>query len=174
MARGSVVSIQIAKDAKGAMEGLQEVLAVEGRGLEGDRYCNQIGSYSHNPGPDREVTIIEAEAIEAMERDYGVTLDPKDSRRNITTRGVPLNHLLQGREFTVGEVRMRGLRVCEPCVNLVKLTGKNVLQGLVHRGGLRAQVLNGGTIRVGDVVEWDPASAYAPDLPGTTKRSATG
>ncbi|MDE0029954.1 MAG: MOSC domain-containing protein [Deltaproteobacteria bacterium] len=174
MAKGSVVSIQIAKDAKGDMESLQEVLAVEGKGLEGDRYCNQIGSYSHNPGPDREVTLIEAEAIEAMERDYGVTLDLKDSRRNITTRGVPLNHLLQGREFTVGEVRMRGLRVCEPCANLVMLTGKNVLQGLVHRGGLRAQVLNGGTIRVGDVVEWEPDSAYAPDLPGTTKRSATG
>ena len=155
MAKGSVVSIQIAKDAKGDMEDLREVRAVVGRGLEGDRYCNQAGSYSHNPGPDREVTLIEAEAIEAMERDYGTTLDPKDSRRNITTRGVPLNHLVQGREFSVGEVRMRGLRVCEPCANLVKLTGKNVLQGLVHRGGLRAQVLNEGTIRVGDTVEWE-------------------
>ena len=68
MAKGSVVSIQIAKDAKGAMENLQEVQAVEGRGLEGDRYCDQVGSYSHNPGPDREVTLIEAEALEAMER----------------------------------------------------------------------------------------------------------
>ena len=69
---------------------------------------------------------------------------------------------------------MRGLRECEPCANLVKLTGKNVLQGLVHRGGLRAQVLNEGTIHVGDTVEWEPDSAYAPDLPGTTKRSAAG
>ena len=94
MATGSVVSIQIAKDAKGDMENLQEVRAVVGQGLEGDRYCNQVGSYSHNPGPDREVTLIEAEALEAMERDYGTTLDPKDSRRNITTRGVPLNHLV--------------------------------------------------------------------------------
>ena len=116
MTKGSVVSIQIAKDAKGTMESLQEVQAVEGRGLEGDRYCNQVGSYSHNPGPDREVTLIEAEALEAMERDYGTTLDPKDSRRNITTRGVPLNHLLQGREFTVGDradagaARLRALR----------------------------------------------------------------
>ena len=126
MAKGSVVSIQIAKDAKGGMESLQEVQAVEGKGLEGDRYCNQVGSYSHNPGPDREVTLIEAEALEAMaraegnqtllERDYGTTLDPKDSRRNITTRGVPLNHLLQGREFTIGDredagaARLRALR----------------------------------------------------------------
>ncbi len=159
MAKGSVVSIQIAKDAKGDMESLQKVLAIEGKGLEGDRYCNQVGSYSHNPGPDREVTLIEAEALEAMERDYGTTLDPKDSRRNITTRGVPLNHLVQGREFSVGEVRMRGLRVCEPCANLVKLTGKNVLQGLVHRGGVRAQVLNSGTIRVGDTIEWETESS---------------
>jgi MOSC domain-containing protein YiiM len=54
---------------------------------------------------------------------------------------------------------MRGLRLCEPCANLVKLTGKNVLQGLIHRGGVRAQVLNGGTIRVGDTVEWEPIGA---------------
>ncbi len=156
MAKGSVVSIQIAKDAKGAMENVQKARAVEGKGLEGDRYGNQVGSYSHNPGPDREVTLIEVEAIEAMEHDYGTRLDSKDSRRNITTRGVPLNHLVQGREFTVGDVKLRGLRVCEPCANLARLTGKNVLQGLVHRGGLRAQVLTGGTIRVGDTVEWEP------------------
>ena len=159
MAKGLVVSIQITQEAKGTMESLREVLAVKGRGLEGDRYCNHVGSYSHNPGPDREVTLIEAEALEAMGRDYGTTLDPKDSRRNITTRGVALNHLVQGREFTIGEVRMRGLRLCEPCANLVKLTGKNVLQGLIHRGGVRAQVLNGGTIRVGDTVEWEPKGA---------------
>ena len=154
MAKGSVVSIQIAPDAKGAMENLQEVQAVEGRGLEGDRYCNEVGSYSHNPGPDREVTLIEIEAVEAMERDYGASLDSRDSRRNVTTRGVPLNHLVQ-REFTVGPVKLRGLRLCEPCANLARLTGKDVLRGLVHRGGLRAQVLTGGTIRVGDAVEWD-------------------
>ena len=154
MAKGSIVSIQVAPDAKGAMQNLPEVRAVEGRGLEGDRYCNEVGSYSHNPGPDREVTLIEAEAMEAMERDYGTVLDSKDSRRNVTTRGVPLNHLVQ-REFTVGAVKMRGLRLCEPCANLARLTGKDVLRGLVHRGGLRAQVLTGGMIRVGDAVEWD-------------------
>lgn len=154
MAKGSVVSIQVAPDAKGAMQNLREVRAVEGKGLEGDRYCNEVGSYSHNPGPDREVTLIEAEAVEAMERDYGTALDSKDSRRNVTTRGVPLNHLVQ-REFTVGAVKLRGLRLCEPCANLARLTGKDVLRGLLHRGGLRAQVLTGGMIRVGDAVEWD-------------------
>lgn len=93
-----------------------------------------------------------------MERDYGTALDSKDSRRNMTTRGVPLNHLVQ-REFTVGAVKLRGLRLCEPCANLARLTGKDVLRGLVHRGGLRAQVLTGGMIRVGDPVEWDESPA---------------
>ena len=116
MAKGSVVSIQIAKDAKGTMESLQEVLAVEGRGLEGDRYCNEVGSYSHNPGPDREVTLIEAEALEAMERDYGTTLDPKDSRRNITTRGGSAESPVTGagvhggRGADAGAARLRALR----------------------------------------------------------------
>ena len=153
MSQGSVVSIQIAVNAKGSMEGMQEVRALEGKGLEGDRYCNQIGSYSHNPGPDREVTLIEMEAIDALESDYQITLDPKDSRRNITTRGVPLNHL-RGREFTIGEVKLQGIRFCEPCGNLVKLTEKDVFRGLIHRGGLRAKILNGGTIRVGDPIAW--------------------
>ena len=154
MSEGSVVSIQIAVNAKGSMEYLQEVRAIGGKGLEGDRYCNQIGSYSHNPGPDREVTLIEMEAIEALERDYKTTLDPKDSRRNITTRGVPLNHLIE-REFTIGEVKLRGIRFCEPCVNLVKLTEKDVLRGLIHRGGLRARIVNSGTIRVGDPIDFE-------------------
>ena len=153
MSKGSVVSIQIAVNAKGSMESLQEVRAIEGKGLEGDRYCNQIGSYSHHPGPDREVTLIEMEAIDALERDYQTELDPKDSRRNITTRGVALNHLI-ARQFTIGEVKLEGIRFCEPCANLVKLTEKDVLRGLIHRGGLRARIVNGGTIRVGDAIDW--------------------
>lgn len=153
MFQGSVVSIQIAENAKGDMKSMAEVRAIEGRGLEGDRYCNQIGSYSHHPGPDREVTLVEIEAIEALQRDYDTELDSKDSRRNITTRGVPLNHLV-GRAFTIGEVRLEGLRLCEPCANLARMTAKDVLHGLVHRGGLRARIVKGGAIRVGDAIEW--------------------
>jgi MOSC domain-containing protein YiiM len=98
------------------------------------------------------VTLIEIEAIEALERDYGVKLSPGDARRNIVTRGVALNHLV-GKEFRVGEAVLRGIRLCEPCQHLVRLTGQEkVLPGLVHRGGLRAQVVKGGVIRVGDAV----------------------
>jgi MOSC domain-containing protein YiiM len=153
MSQGSVVSIQIARSAKGVMESLQEVRAIEGKGLEDDRYCKQIGSYSHHPGPDREVTLIEMEAIDALRRDYNTDLDPRESRRNITTRGVPLNHLV-GREFTVGKVKLEGLRFCEPCANLARMTEKDVLRGLIHRGGLRARIVAGGTIRVGDPIDW--------------------
>ncbi len=150
--RGVVVSIHIASAAAAPMRSIGEVRAVPGRGLEGDRYGSRAGTYSHKPGPDRDVTLIEIEAIEALTRDNGVELDPGDSRRNIVTRGVPLNHLVN-REFRVGEITLRGLRLCDPCSHLERLTQRGVLRGLVHRGGLRAQILTEGTIRVGDPVQ---------------------
>jgi MOSC domain-containing protein YiiM len=130
------------------------VRAIAGKGLEGDRYFNQVGTYSNRPGTGREVTLIEIEAIEALKRDYDIGLRPGESRRNIVTRGVPLNHLL-GREFKVGEVRLRGARLCEPCSHLQKLTQQGVMRGLIHRGGLRAEILTGGVIRVDDVIDTD-------------------
>lgn len=148
---GVVEGIHITPVAEGRMDSVPEVRASAGRGLEGDRYFAAAGTYSRKPGPDREVTLIEAEAIEALARDYLVDISPVESRRNLLTRGVALNHLV-GREFLVGDVRMRGVRLCEPCGHLARLTGKDVVPGLVHRGGLRAQVLTDGTIRVGDPV----------------------
>ena len=88
---------------------------------------------------------------EALQRDYGIELMAGESRRNITTRGVALNHLV-GREFRIGEIRARGLRLCEPCSHLEKLTGKRLIKGLLHRGGLRAQILTAGDVRVGDEI----------------------
>ena len=152
MWKGSVVSIQIATEARGSMTSLQEVNAIAGRGLEGDRYFNKKGTFSKTPGPDREITLIEIEAIEALKRDYGADLDPGESRRNIVTRGVPLNHLV-GRQFKVGEVMLRGIRLCEPCGHLERLSGREVLPGLIHRGGLRAEILTTGAIRLDDPVE---------------------
>lgn len=138
------------------MVSVAEVRAVPGKGLEGDRYFRQTGTYSNYPGPGRDVTLIEIEAIEAMKRDCNIEIAPGESRRNIATHGVPLNHLV-GREFEVGEVRLRGVRLCEPCSHLERLTQKAVRNGLIHRGGLRAEILSGGTIRVGDEVR--PRSA---------------
>jgi MOSC domain-containing protein YiiM len=150
--RGEVVSLHVAEKAEALMVRVKEVRAVPGRGLEGDRYFNHVGTYSNLPGTGREVTLIELEAIEALERDLNMKLDPKDSRRNIVTRGVPLNHLV-GKEFRVGDVSFIGRRLCEPCSHLERLTTKGVEAGLLHRGGLRAEILNEGTVRVGDSVQ---------------------
>ena len=148
---GTVVSLHITPAATAQMVSVPAVRAVPGKGLEGDRYYTQAGTFSEKPGSDREVTLIESEAVDALRRDYEIEMDAGMSRRNIVTRGVPLNHLV-GLEFQVGEVLLRGLRLCEPCGHMEKLAGRPVRPGLVHRGGLRAQILTGGTIRAGDPV----------------------
>lgn len=152
MATGILLAIHLGPRAEGPMEARSEARAVPGRGLEGDRYFLSVGTKSKKPGPDRELTLVEEEALDALARDYGVVVSAAESRRNLLTRGIALNHLV-GREFRVGEVRARGIRLCEPCDHLARLTGKAVVPGLVHRGGLRAQILTEGTIRVGDPVE---------------------
>ncbi len=153
MWKGSVVSIGITNAGGEPMLAVDEVKAVAGQGLEGDRYFSKQGSFSDNPNTTgRQVTLIESEALDALARDYKTEIEYKDARRNIVTRGVPLNHLL-GKEFSVGDVRMRGVRLNEPCNHLAGLTHEQVKAGLVHRGGLRADILNDGTIRVGDAVK---------------------
>jgi MOSC domain-containing protein YiiM len=148
---GSVVGIFIAPTAEAAVEPRDEVMAVAGRGLEGDRYFDGTGTYSQTPGTGRHVTLVESEALDAAATDYGVDLPPGASRRNIVTEGIALNHLV-GKEFTVGAVRLKGTRLCEPCSHLAKLTGKPVVKALIHRAGLRADILEGGPIRLGDEI----------------------
>lgn len=150
MSVGIVESIYIASVAEGTPEPVGEVVALAGAGLQGDRYALKVGTF-YKPEPDYELTLIEAEAIDALRRDYQIELDSGDARRNIVTRNVPLNHLV-GKEFCIGPVRIRGIRLCEPCDHLQKLTGKPLIQSLLHRGGLRAQILTNGKIRVGDKV----------------------
>jgi MOSC domain-containing protein YiiM len=151
MWQGTVESINIADGAKAPMRAVVEVRAIPGVGLEGDRYARQQGTF-YKPEPDYELTLIEAEAIEALSRDCAIELAPGDARRNLVTRGVPLNHLV-AKEFLIGDVKIRGLRLCEPCDHLQQLTERpGLIKGLLHRGGLRAQILSEGTIRVGAVV----------------------
>ena len=148
---GSVSSIHTAADAGEAMASVAEVRAVAGRGLEGDRYFKGAGTFSSEPKPGREVTLIESEALEAASAEAGFPIQPRDSRRNIVTRDVGLNDLV-GREFWVGDVKLRGIELCEPCSHLAQLAGKSLLRSLVHRGGIRADIVGDGVIRVGDVV----------------------
>jgi MOSC domain-containing protein YiiM len=147
---GTIESIHIASAAKAPARAVDQAQAIPGVGLEGDRYASQQGTF-FKPEPAFELTLIEAEAIEALKREYGVELAPGEARRNLVTRGVPLNHLVE-KEFQIGEVRVRGIRLCEPCSHLQTLVGRPVIKGLRHRGGLRAQILSPGTIRAGDMV----------------------
>ena len=149
--QGSIVSIHIATGAAAPTTEVAEVRAVSGKGLEGDRYFKRTGTYSKSDGSDAKVTLIEIEALDALKRDYNIELKPGESRRNIVTRGVPLNHLV-GREFKIGNITLRGTHLCEPCPHLQKLTQQGVMLGLVHRGGLNAEILTNGVIRVGDVI----------------------
>ena len=149
--RGLVVSLHIAPTAAAPIQNRDRVEAVAGRGLEDDRYFAGVGTFSREPGSGRHVTLIELEAIEGLKRDYGIDIAPGISRRNIVTRDVALNHLVD-REFLIGKVRLRGTRLCEPCAHLGRLTEHGALRGLVHRGGLRTEILSGGTIHVGDPI----------------------
>lgn len=148
---GFVQAIFLAPDSAAPLSEVAEVRAIAGRGLEGDRYWAGRGQFSPKPGA-RQVTLIEAEAIEAVERETGMSLFPGETRRNIVTRGVALNHLV-GKDFFVGQVRMRGIKLCEPCTYLEETTGRTGIRAaFVHRGGLRADVLDDGAIRKGDRV----------------------
>jgi MOSC domain-containing protein YiiM len=149
---GQIEAIHIAPAAAVGMVELNNVQAIAGKGLAGDRYADAAGTFSKLL-KDHELTLIEAEAIEAMNLLPGVSFKPGESRRNLTTRGVSLNQWV-GRDFTIGVVRCRGTRLCPPCTHLQKLLGIEDLMQIMHnRGGLRAVIIEGGMIRVGDKVE---------------------
>lgn len=151
MAGGYVVSIHTAPAAGVPMRSIESVRAVAGQGLEGDRYFAKAGTYSNTPGAVRDVTLIEGEAMAAVNQKLGTAFEPGEMRRNIVTRGVALNHLVN-QEFRVGEVRLQGTDLCQPCTYLEGLTRVGVKAAMQHRCGLRAQILEGGTIRVGDSI----------------------
>ncbi len=128
------------------------VRAVPGKGLEGDRYFAGTGTFSRQPQqPAYELTLIELENVESFAADSGLSFTASHARRNIVTKGVRLNELVD-QEFYIGEVRVRGLRLCEPCNHLAKGSFPETLTGLVHKGGLRAQILSEGNICIGDQI----------------------
>jgi MOSC domain-containing protein YiiM len=151
MFQGHLIGIFVTGRKSGPMQAIERIEAVPGRGLVGDRYFLKDGTFSAQNGPDREVTLVEVEALEGLDREYQITLLPAQARRNLLTRGVPLNHLV-GHVFSVGPVVLRGIRLCEPCGHLEALTCTGVKKGLIHRGGLRAQVLEGGMLEIGGAV----------------------
>jgi MOSC domain-containing protein YiiM len=153
--KGRILSLHIA-DAGGApMQTVERAMMVSGRGIRGDRYYYERGTWSKHPGSGRQVTLIENEALETLQREHRITIGPALARRNIVTIGIALNHLV-GREFRIGEIRLRGMRLCDPCAHLEKLSVSGALRALVHRGGLRADILSDGVVRAGEPVTIAP------------------
>lgn len=150
--RGTLLSIFITEQASVEMEELAEAELIEGVGITGDRYATGKGTYSYKPHADRQVTLIEVETIEAIRRDHGIALEPYETRRNLTTRGVPLNHLV-GARFRVGDVVLFGGRLNVPCKYLDELLDRPLFNPLLNRSGLNCRIVQGGRIRPGDVIE---------------------
>ena len=152
---GTVEQIAIAPAAEASMRIITSARALAGRGLEGDRYASGAGTFSPRAGsrPGYELTLIAAEVVEELTaRD--AHLDFASTRRNVLTRGLDVNALV-GREFAIGEVRCRGLRLCEPCSHLERIAGPGLLRPLIHRGGLRVDILSDGIITAGSPITTD-------------------
>ena len=148
----SLIQICIADAATAPMRTVPEIECVSGRGLAGDRYFVGTGTFSATAKkPSHEVTLVEAEEIEDFNAQFGTNMKPAELRRNFVTRGIRLNDLV-GQRFTIGSVTFEGIRLCEPCSHLAAITGDEVLTGLVHQAGLRAAIVESGTVRVGDSV----------------------
>lgn len=149
---GRLVSIYVAPVAGALAARVPRVEAVAGRGLAGDRYASAVGSFSRWPGKGRAVTLVSAEALAEAEAAFGVALSDGEHRRNLVVAGVDLRALLGGR-FQIGGALFEGARVCAPCKYLVRVTGQErIFDALVGRGGIRAEVIEGGTVSEGDPV----------------------
>ena len=152
---GQLVGIYVAPSAGAPMEACTDATVAAHQGIVGDRYAAGTGSWSANTRVARDVTLIEREAVDAARAELaaaGVDLREADTRRNLVTVGVPVHHLV-GREFRIGDVLLRGVKLSEPCVYLEQLLGvPGVRDAFVHRGGIQAEVLTDGDLHVGDLV----------------------
>lgn len=151
---GKVVAIVTTNEAGAPLRSVAEVSLESGRGLVGDRYYEHSGTFSEKlkDSADWELTLIESEEIHRFNELNGLTLSPASFRRNIVTSGIRLNDLV-GRRFRVGSAVLEGMRLCEPCAHLGQLIGPAIVKGMVHRAGLRARIVTGSKVRVGDDIE---------------------
>ena len=162
MTAGSVEAIYVVTAARGAPTSVDDVAIVEGRGLEGDRYANHSGSWFKPGKSGQHVTLIEGETIDALHAN-GIAVDPGEARRNIVTRGIHLDDLI-GHHFRLGTATLVGVRPCPPCAHLEAVTAPGIKAALENRGGLRADVVHAGRVRVGDEVRLLEGAAI--DSPG--------
>jgi hypothetical protein len=161
---GTVAGLYTAADREAPCRPHEQCRVIAGRGLEGDRYATGQGTFSSGERRGQDLTLIEQEALDAQQADTGITLAPADARRNVVTRGIRLEPLI-GSVFTIGDVRCYAARLAEPCAHLQRLTSSGVLRGLVHRGGIRVDLLTSGVIRVGDAIRLEQTTPV--DRPDT-------
>lgn len=151
---GRVEEMYVAPAAAAPVAARTEVEAIAGQGLAGDRYANHAGTFTNDPRypqTGRHVTLISAEALDRVARETDVDLAPGAHRRNLVVRGLDVDSLL-GKRFRIGAVECVGIRPCPPCPHLERLTRTGIIRALVHDGGVRAEFLSSGTIRVGDEI----------------------
>ena len=150
--RGVITEIWHSPHGRDPMVGHEEIQAIAGVGLEGDRYAQPQGSESKSRnGPDRELTLIEQEQLDWLQAEHGIELTPEAARRNLVTRGITLNELV-GRTFNIGAVQVEGMRLCQPCKPLAEDLGFDFVNLMMDRSGLNCRIVNSGTIHVGDAV----------------------
>src|SRR4029453_5116742 len=152
--QGRVEALALAAASTEQLQVVETAQALAGRGLVGDRYAAKAGTFtpSDGRGVGYDLTLIQAEVLDDLLLDQNRRVGYAEARRNVVTRGIALNALV-GRRFRVGDVECLGQRLCEPCSHLERLTTKGVLRGLIHRGGLRADILTDGRIHIGSAIE---------------------
>lgn len=144
---GRVEAIFLTPDHGQLPAPVERVNARAGRGLEGNRYYWEDGTAPRGAA----VTLIAAEAVEAVANEGDVSVEPAATRRNVLTRGIDVNELV-GKRFRIGEVECEGIELCEPCTTLEGMTQPGVIKAFVHRCGLNADILSDGEISIGDPV----------------------
>ncbi len=149
---GCVVALFIVDRRSAPMKQVEQLNALAGQGIEGDRYFLGTGTYSKKPEPGRQVTLIKSEVLESLRDEFDITVKPEESRRNVLTRGVEINELI-GTEFFLGPVRLRAHRITQPCLYLEELLDQPGLdKRLWGNGGISCEILSDGIIKPGDII----------------------
>ena len=157
IATGIVVALFTVDRRAAPMKKVEQLYALAGRGIEGDRYFLGTGTYSKSPEPGRQVTLIKSEVLESLKNKLEINVKPEESRRNILTQGIEINDLI-GTEFYVGTVRLRAHRITQPCLYLEKLLDQpGLYKELWDNGGISCEILSDGVIKEGDPSTTSPS-----------------
>jgi len=152
IATGIVVALFTVDRRAAPMKKVEQLYALAGRGIEGDRYFLGTGTYSKSPEPGRQVTLIKSEVLESLKNKLEINVKPEESRRNILTQGIEINDLI-GTEFYVGTVRLRAHRITQPCLYLENLLDQpGLYKELWDNGGISCEILSDGVIKERDII----------------------